>query len=232
MKSLILVVLLLPLSSPAQNSDTTPPGAPTEVCSMDGVDASTPIRILLGPNAVPYAFACAQHPGKPCIGKLDPGLVVSVGPSSGTWSCVSGGDSTSGWVPTSTLAELPTTPKVPLSEWIGWWEDFKPTPGIKSDRLLITHGNAPGTLHISGRAYWYGPNDNVHYGQINTTDAKPVGPYLHVVEGDTPSSCVLDLHFNPTNHTFTAYDNANCGGMNVRFSGKWTRFSPSTVHRK
>jgi hypothetical protein len=148
MKSLILVALLLPLSSPAQTNDSypaPPAGAPTAACSMGGADASTPVRILLDPNAIPYAFACAQHPGKPCIGgKLNPGLVVIVGPSVGTWSCVSGGDSTSGWVPTATLAELPTAPKVPLSDWVGWWHNAPDTPGVKGNRLLITRGTVSG----------------------------------------------------------------------------------------
>jgi hypothetical protein len=227
MKPLILIALLFAAKLPAQNNEgypAPPPGAPTAACSMDGVDASTPVRIVLGPDPVTYAFACARHPGKPCIGgKLDPGLVVSVAATSGDWSCVSGGDSTSGWVPASRLAELPTTPAVPLSDWLGWWRDGPPSPKVESDRILISRGSAPGTLHVSGRAYWYGANDNVHFGELEPTDAKPVGPYLHIVS----SACIVDLHFNPANHTYTACDNANCGGMNVRFSGAWSRFTPT-----
>ena len=237
MKSILLPALFLQLVAPAQTTTPTgypapPPGAPEIACSMDGVDASAPVRILLGPEAVPYAFGCAQHgkPG-PCIGgTLNSGLVVSVGATSGAWSCVPGGG-VSGWVPTSRLAELPTTTAVPLKDWIGWWHNPPFTPNQNNDRLLITPGTAPGTLHISGRAYWYGANGNVHFGGINA-DAQPVGPYLHIVEGDTLSSCVLDLHYNLSTYTFSAYDNASCGGMNVRFSGEWSRFTPSNTHSK
>jgi hypothetical protein len=237
MKSILLPTLLLQLATVAQTTTPTgypapPPGAPEIACSTDGVDASAPVRILLGPDPVPYAFGCAQH-GKPspCIGgTLNPGLVVSVAATSREWSCIPA-DGVSGWVPASRLAELPTTPAVPLKDWIGWWHSPPFTPNQNNDRLLITPGAAPGTLHVGGRAYWYGANDDVHFGGMNA-DAKPIGPYLHIVEGDTLSGCILDLHFDPANHTFTAYDNANCGGMNVRFSGKWTRFSPSIVHRK
>jgi hypothetical protein len=227
-KPLLLIALLLPLSSLAQSDDgypAPPAGAPTAVCSTDSVDASTPVRILVGTQPVPYAFACGQHPGKPCIGgTLPPGLVVSVAATSGDWSCVSGGDSTSGWVPTARLAELPATPALPLKDWIGWWRAYRSPPGSKGDRILITPGTPPGTLHVSGRAYWYGANDNVHLGELSPTDAKPIGPYLHIVS----SPCIVDLHFNPTNRTFTAYDNALCGGMNVRFTGTWARFTPAT----
>ena len=228
MKLLLPIALLFPLSSLAQSAEgypAPPLGAPTTACSMDSVDASTPVRILAGADPVPYAFACAQHPGKPCIGgTLSPGLVVNVAATTGAWSCVSGGDSTSGWVPTARLAELPTTPAVPLKDWLGWWRNGPSTPEAKSDRILITPGSSPGTLRVSGRAYWYGANDNVHLGELSPTDAKPIGPYLHIV----CSVCIVDLRFNPANHTFTAYDNAGCGGMNVRFSGTWTRFTPAT----
>jgi hypothetical protein len=234
MKSPIPFLLLAALAAPGQTTAVSgypapPAGAPSAACSLDNLPASSPVRILLGPKPIPYAFACGQHTdNKSCIGgKLDPGLVVSVGATSGAWSCVSGGDSTSGWVPTFRLAELPTTPQVPLSDWIGWWRNGPSTPFAKNDRLLITRSAAPGVLHISGRAYWYGGGDNVHFGGINA-DAQPVGPYLHVVGDDTLSGCILDLHFNPAPHTFSAYDNANCGGMNVRFSGTWSRFTPTT----
>jgi hypothetical protein len=110
-----------------------------------------------------------------------------------------------------------------LKDWIGWWHNPPLVPHEENDRILITPGSAPGTLRISGRAYWYGANDNVHLGQINPADAKPIGPYLHIFD----SGCIVDLHFNPANHTFTTYDNAGCGGMNVRFSGTWTRFTPT-----
>jgi len=233
MKSVLLVTALLPAVAgahiDAQRGYPAPtPGAPTTACSLDDVPSTAPVRIIRGNGAVPYAFACAQHgTEKPCIGgNLNPGLVVTVAASSGEWSCVSGGDSTSGWVPTSSLAELPVTPKVPLEDWIGWWHNGPDTRRVKSDRLLITRGSSPGTLRVSGRAYWYGINHNVHFGQLNSTEAKPSGPYLHLVEGDNLSGCVVDLHFDSARHTLNSYDNANCGGMNVRFSGTWTRFMP------
>jgi len=236
-KCFLLFAALLPLAARAEVNRETgypapPPGAPTAACSLDDVPSTAPVRIVRGNGPVPYAFACAQHgTDKPCIGgNVNPGVIVTVAASSGEWSCVSGGDSTSGWVPTSSLAELPTAPKVPLQQWIGWWHNRPDTPSAKSDRLLITRGSLPGSLRVSGRAYWYGLNGNVHFGQLSPTEAKPSGPYLHLVEGDTLSGCVLDLHFDPARHTLHSYDNSNCGGMNVRFSGTWIRFTPKARH--
>ena len=239
MRSLLLFAAILPFAARAQiNRDVgypgPPPGAPTAACSVSDLPATAPVRIVRGNSPVPYAFACSQHGAdKPCIGgKLSPGLVVTVAASSGGWSCVSGGDSTSGWVPTSSLAELPVTPKIPLQQWIGWWRDAPGITSAKSDRLLITRGSSPGSLRVSGRAYWYGINGNVHYGQLNSTEARASGPYLHLVEGDNLSGCVVDLQCDSARHTLNSYDNSNCGGMNVRFSGTWTRFTPMAAGRK
>lgn len=174
-----------------------------------------------------YNFECGvRGPGTCITGKLTPGLIVVAGPEEKDWTCISGGDSTFGWVRTSQLAPVPDNPHIQLSQWIGWWHRDKEMPGVKNDRLLITRGKSPGTLHISGRAYWYGIAGNVHFGEVKG-DATPVGPYLHVVEGDDLSGCVLDLEDHPMTQHMSAYDNARWGGMNVRFLRTWTRFNPS-----
>ena len=102
----LLSALLSSISSPgaapqATSSDgypAPPADAPTAACSQSDLPASSPVRILAGSGRIPYAFACAQRlRAGACVGgSLDPGLVVAVGPSSGSWSCVTGGDSTAG----------------------------------------------------------------------------------------------------------------------------------------
>ena len=145
------------------------------------------------------------------------------------WACVTGGDSTSGWVPVRNLSPVPATPQSLISEWLGWWRRGKDVKGVKNDRLLITSDPGSNVLHVSGRAYWYGLNDNVHLGSIQA-DATPVGVYLHAVEAT--GGCVLDLKLDQTTHTLKGYDNEQCGGMNVRFSGTWTHFKPvQSAHR-
>lgn len=234
MRSLRIIIATLPIAvgavvSQAQASHVMPPqtpipGAPTSECSFDEIEPDSPIRITTGGGAIPYQFACGYNrpPGVCAIYSLPSGLVVNLGREQNGWACVTGGDSTSGWVPVERLAPVPTTPHVPLSEWLGWWREGEDAPGIKNDRILITHSPGSNALHISGRAYWYGSQGNVHFGEVQA-NAVPRGIYLHAVD----SGCVVDLKIDPIIRTLEVYDNMGCGGMNVRFGGTWTHFTPT-----
>ncbi len=225
---LAAVNLASPTSPPAALPPQTPiPGAPTGECSFSRIDSSTPIRITTASKPIPYQFACGfNRPAGVCaINTLPSGLIVSLGTQQNGWACVTGGDSTSGWVPIEDLAPVPATPRVPTSEWLGWWRMGEDIKGVKNDRLLITRRPGSDLLHVSGRAYWYGSNDNVHFGSV-LADAAPVGIYLHVVEPSSGVGCVVDLKLDRATHTLISYDNQQCGGMNVRFAGTWTHFTP------
>ena len=204
------------------------PGAPTSKCEFSRIDASTPLRITAGEGPIPYQFACGHNrpEGVCAIYRLQPGLIVSVGQEEQGWICVTGGDSTSGWIPADRLAPVPDSPHIPISTWVGWWRHRENAPGVKNDRLLITREPGGNHLHLSGRAYWYGLNDSVHFGEVQA-EAVPIGIYLHAVE---PSSygagCVVDLKYDPKADTLNSYDNMMCGGANVRFGGTWYRFQP------
>lgn len=202
------------------------PGAPTIACSFPSIDANIPIRITTGDGPIQYQFACGVNrpPGVCAINTLAPGLIVNPGAEQSGWACVTGGDSTSGWIGVEHLASVPITPHVALAEWLGWWRHGDDVKGRKNDRMLITRQPASNVLHVSGRAYWYGLNDNVHFGEVQA-DATPIGVYLHAVES-SPGGCVVDLKLNPATHTVKVYDNMQCGGMNVRFGGTWTHFTP------
>jgi hypothetical protein len=204
------------------------PGAPTANCEFPNIDAATPIRITTGNGPIPYQFACGHNrPAGVCaIGALHPGLIVSLGVEQNGWACVTGGDSSSGWIPADRLAPVPTTPRAVVAEWLGWWRHDNDAKGQKNDRLLITRQPGSNALHISGRAYWYGLNDDVHLGEVQAY-ATPIGVYLHAVESSSyGTGCVVDLKLDPTTHTLHANDNMQCGGMNVRFGGTWHRFTP------
>ncbi len=237
LRALFLVAVAILVSSfvHAQDDPYAPiAGAPTDACEFDHAGLDTPLGVLTGKDDVPYQFACGHNrPAGVCAGiKLKPGPLVSLGPSKNGWTCVTDGSSTSGWVPADRVGPVPDEPKVAAKDWIGFWREGKPVKGIKGNRLLITAGKTPGTLQISGRAYWYGSRDDVHFGEIRTDHVVTIGPYLHAIEGDDLSGCVLDLKFNPSTHQFDASDNQNCGGMNVRFSGTWQRFAPSAAEKK
>ena len=116
-------------------------------------------------------------------------------------------------------------------EWLGWWHSGREIRGVKADRLLITRKPGSELLHISGRAYWYGLGDDVHFGEVQA-DAAPIGLYLHAVQPFSSGGCVVDLKLDPATHTLHAYDNMQCGGMNVRFDGTWERFLPKKRSRR
>ena len=235
-RELIVVPLLAVLGLASQTLPTPalPPqipvaGAPTAHCSFERIDAGTPIRITTGEEPIPYQFACGlSRPDGACIANtLSPGLVVSLGEERAGWACVTGGDSTAGWIPAKDLAPVPATPRAPLSEWLGWWRHVNEAKGVKNDRLLITRGPGSDVLHLSGRAYWYGLNDNVHFGEVQA-DAAPIGVHLHAVQTFTAGACVVDLKLDQATQTLKSYDNMRCGGMNVHFAGAWIHFTPKS----
>lgn len=214
-----------PSSQPAQSPI---PGAPTSTCEFPHIDSDTPLRITSGNRSIPFQFACGfNRPAGECVtGTLSPGLIVNLGPEEHGWACITGRDSVSGWVPANLLSAVPASPSVPLTDWLGWWRIWKQVPGYNNPRLLIVRKPGSRMLYVSGRAYWYGAHGIVHYGQIQA-DAVPIGLYLHAVEAsDDGTACVLDLKLDPATHTLQAYDNMQCGGMNVNFAGKWARFHP------
>jgi hypothetical protein len=214
-----------------------PPDAPSVNCEITpSTDAST-LHTLSAPATFIYACNKSQeHPtcyAEQATGEFKNSSVkrlIAAGQMQGRWTCAFY-DGVPGWMPTAALAPLPTQPASPVMSWIGYYRQGKPVPGMTGNRLLIQPGKTAGTLHISGRAFWYGLNDNVHFGEVNA-DAMPIGRYLHVVDGNGQGACVLDLVLNPSTHTLAADDNENCGGMNVRFWGQWNRFAPSTGHNK
>jgi hypothetical protein len=210
------------------------PGAPTSDCNFPDIDPQTPLRITTGNHPIPYQFACGTNrPAGACaVNTLAPGLIVKVGREQNGWACVTGGDSTSGWIPAGHLAPVPATPRAPISAWLGWWRQGIDIKGQQNDRLLITRLPGTSLLHVSGRAFWYGLGDDVHFGEVQA-DAAPIGLYLHAVESAPNSTdpCIVDLKLNPATQTLSAYDNTQCGGMNVRFSRTWTRYTPKLSSR-
>ena len=224
----------VPANGPVM-SDTPPAGAPTIACDVQPIRDASKLLIVTGEGPVSYVFACGVNRpvGKCAVMTAKPGTTdlpsttrfMSAGEQRGDWTCVAPSDSTSGWLPSNRLAPLPPTPAITTADWLGSWRQGRDSPGIKNDRVLITRSKTPKTLHVSGTAYWYGLRGNVHTGGVDA-DASAYGDTLHIVEGKDAFSCVVDLVYHLETHTFTASDNSNCGGMNVRFLGEWQRFTP------
>ena len=235
MKRISISVLLVITSASmamAQSGgvSATPPPQP---CEYDGSGGNETLRLVSGKEAAPYFFSCQTHnpnagPSGCVQSTLPAGSMINVKSELGGWSCIHSEGFVSGWIPSARLEPLPSVPKPPVADWLGWWRNGPDAPGIKNDRILITRGEQPNSLHVSGRGYWYGLNGNVHFGGF-TGDAVPVGPRLHIVDG-----CVVELELsrNDQGLKLLANDNERCGGMNVRFMGTWRKFQPKSPGRK
>jgi hypothetical protein len=207
-----------------------PPDAPTAECKVIPSRDPATLRILDSTAPVTLVFACSE--GKCLANTIQPKPddpqsthIIATGERRGAWTCVFF-DSVPGWIASNRLVPPPSEPAVPAQDWLGSYRMGKDLPHIQNNRLVLTPGTVPGSIHVSGQAFWYGSRTNVHDGAIEA-DAIPYGRYLHVVDGTDETSCVLDLVIDPAGHSLSASDNAQCGGMNVRFWGRWERFAPA-----
>jgi hypothetical protein len=127
----------------------------------------------------------------------------------------------SGWIPTDRLAHVPTAPAIRTEQWLGTWVSTH--AGARRDRLSLTRSAVDrGVVHVTGHAYYTTAAHAVNYGDLSG-DALAMGPFLHIFDQTDQPGCILDLTYNPANHTFRAVDNQQCGGFNVSFDGVWRR---------
>lgn len=121
-----------------------------------------------------------------------------------------------GWVPAKAIKFLEVARHPSLRDWVGTWK----LDGV--DQLKIRESNA-GTLWVTGEARWYGPVVNgerdIHYGGLDG-HATPVGNrlYIGILSKD---ECKATLQL--IDGYLVATDNNQCGGVNVRFNGVFTK---------
>jgi hypothetical protein len=94
------------------------------------------------------------------------------------------------------------------------------------DHFLISESSS-GSLLIHGNAFWYGGIvDGIrvtHFGEVDG-EGRPKGNKLHIIGLDKksdPDGCEVSLQL--VDGFLKVSDNDSCGGMNVRFSGFYTR---------
>jgi hypothetical protein len=114
---------LLLIVAPVGFAQSAPP---SEKCEFNQERARDEVQRIAGSAPATYYFACRENnPNAGATGCLKdtvkPGLVISVNRTENGWACISGSDSTSGWVQRSSLEPLPTEPRIPLKMWEGWW---------------------------------------------------------------------------------------------------------------
>ena len=212
----LAIVLTLPAASVCAQDK------PTARCPFpDGGFATRPgqrVRIAeVARRAAVQLEQCGSEKG--CTGSPAAwGTPVLIYREVGEWTCgyFSGRDGAGpAWIRSDALRAVPYDARPSLNAWVGTWVGGE-------DRVLISAGSMPGTLHLVGRAEWHGMGDDVHFGDTEG-NASPVGNHLHFAQNGA-NSCTIGLTL--LNRYILASDNGVCGALNARFQGIWRRTGP------
>ncbi len=149
-----------------------------------------------------------------------PGDELLINKTVGGWACAwfhGTKHETVGWVKTDHLVFLPTE-NVDRQHWLGTWKYYN-TDGV----ITITENGE--SLSVEGSTLWQGGMSPagfpvVHTGEIAGT-IKPVNGRAHLSDGDREIDCAADLV--RIGRYLVVHDNGNCGGVNVRFDGVYTK---------
>ena len=177
-------------------------------------------KIVGGPKVYlticPVGIVCAAQAHIPYV---IPGDVVIVGPRLADGVCVAKpnreGD-TAGWVTERQIEPLPV-PAASRWAWVGHWEEGG------GDTIDLKAKGAG--LVVDGQACWPGcetpPDQQTGGPNVGNLDgeATPRGGRLKL--GDSDDDCKAELWL--VGAYLVVFDNLNCGGMNVSFTGVYRR---------
>ena len=162
--------------------------------------------------------------GKNCTAKsyLVTGDEVVAGRSFGTKVCVwfppRKGYPTVGWLDSSRLKLTEPIEKPELSAWHGEWVFAK-------NGITFTDNKLAGFLNVTGDATWEGIGANVHVGEIDER-VEPIGNVIKLGNNDTGEyACKVTMRL--IGKYLVVADNLHCGGVNVTFSGIYTKSTPT-----
>ena len=148
---------------------------------------------------------------------LDPDRMWIAGARSAGWVCVTDGY-TAAWTEEVNL-KFGKLPPLPASEWLGHWTE--------NENEILIRRTKDGRLQVSGAAIWQaGPDALPHTGDFDFT-GKPDGRLFElgepacITEGKGCVDCVVRML--RVEDVMLVADNGHCGGMNVRFTGAYTK---------
>jgi hypothetical protein len=123
---------------------------------------------------------------------------------------------TVGWVSIGHLQFLPNEEVKDLNRWAGKWKFYENVIELSRDE---------DGLNVKGEALWFGGKSSsgfpiVHTGEIEGK-MTPQDNKSWLLMADEPYSC--RANFALLGSYLLVTDNSNCGGMNVRFNGVYTK---------
>jgi len=180
-------------------------------------DANLRLGHVTGAGPVVFLSDGANCPGSAaaCRTKFSarPGQTLLLGKSRPDYVCAfdSRTDMT-GWIPQQRVAARSVDPAPPLAAWVGTWRLYDNSIVLKQ---------AGESLAAEGEAYWPSKSKMpANEGAFDGT-AKPSGNRLHF--GDDQQGCDVDLAL--AGPFLVVADNQGCGGLNVSFTGIFSRRS-------
>lgn len=143
---------------------------------------------------------------------------VVVNRTRGDYSCVwyspKSGSSTVGWIKTSALRFDDKLFDVSPRAWLGEWK-------YGDNGIEFTNNKLAGNLNVTGNATWVGANPgNVHVGELDGR-YEPKDGVINYSDGDDEYDCKVTMRL--VGKYLIVADNLKCGGVNVSFSGVYTR---------
>lgn len=218
---MIAAVLSVVLASTAA---VAAPKPSAECVTYDGAYAQAPLMTVLGQTGSKVhlqdrALPCPQGSTCPWVraGYVLPGDQVFVSAPLNGFRCVymgARGRLTAGFLPDAALAVTASNDLITPAWLVGRWSD---------GNSLIVVSNKGGELVADGDAIWPGRNFN-----------GPPGPNIGGFQGSarisgstvTLSDGDCQVEARRRGPYLIVFDNANCGGMNVRFMGIYASGSP------
>lgn len=143
---------------------------------------------------------------------------VLVNRSSGGFACAwfapQKGKPTVGWIRTSDLDFPAMLLDAAPRSWLGEWK-------FGDNGIEFTENKLPGSLNVTGNATWIGANPGqVHVGELDGR-YEPKDGVISYSDGDDEYDCRVTMRL--LGSYLIVADNLKCGGVNVTFSGIYTR---------
>lgn len=158
--------------------------------------------------------------GKNCRNKsyLIAGNEVIVSRKFGNWACSwyqpKKGSETVAWIPLKNLE---------FKEMVQGIESYAGKWSFYNNEIEIKKTKEPKVFEVKGLAFWKGLGDNIHTGEL---DGKAVWNEKYLAYGEEDKSeYACRVKFDLVWKFLIVSDNLNCGGVNVTFTGVYTRKS-------
>jgi hypothetical protein len=129
------------------------------------------------------------------------------------WYSPAKGSPTVGWLKISDLEISSPSKANGTRDWLGEWVDGE-------NGIEFTDNKLAGFLNVTGNASWKGLGDNVHVGEIDGRYA-PENGVIKYSDGEDEYDCKMTMRL--VGRYLVVSDNLKCGGVNVTFSGVYTK---------